>query len=446
MIHSEPNMNPIQKFAAINVYDASLWHLGFNTIQELETDLGILASGKEEVYGCIFGRDSLITALKLIRVYEFTNDGYFLKLVRKILQTLADLQGKEVNIESGEEPGKCIHEYRPSNHEHLTKKPTKPWFLYADNVMRNYDSIDSTALFLITAYQYLEISHDEGFIKRILPNIHSALEWHMLYGDKNKDSFIDYQLHPNRKSGGLSTQSWMDSSESVFHEDESEVAYPVAPVEVQAYAYLAYKVWGTYFSKFDNERGHVLLSKASALKANFNQSFVSGTSHFRVASAIDGNGKPLISERSSMGHCLWASWTTIEGNRDSIIHEEYVPRLVERLMDPDIFEPKAGIRTLSKKSRCFSANSYHNGSIWPHDTSIVAGGMESFGFKEEAHKIRVALLGALKHFATPIELFVYTDNTYAEYCSPHGQRACKKQAWCAASLLKEVLLQSNSQT
>src|SRR3954463_13411571 len=88
-----------------------LWNLGLNTIRELETEKGILASGREEVYGCIFGRDSLITSLKLLKAYEKSRDPYFLTLVRKILVNLADLQGKEHNLESGEELGKIIHEF-----------------------------------------------------------------------------------------------------------------------------------------------------------------------------------------------------------------------------------------------------------------------------------------------------------------------------------------------
>lgn len=71
-----------------------LWTLGLDTIKELETEKGILASGKEEIYGCIFGRDSLITALKLLKAYQKTEDTYFLQLVKKILTNLASLQGR----------------------------------------------------------------------------------------------------------------------------------------------------------------------------------------------------------------------------------------------------------------------------------------------------------------------------------------------------------------
>src|SRR4051812_3995214 len=97
-----------------------LWELGLRSIKELETEHGILASGKSEAYGCIFGRDSLITSLELLQAYKKSKNPYFLELVGKVLHNLAALQGTKINIESGEEPGKIIHEYRPTGHEHLT--------------------------------------------------------------------------------------------------------------------------------------------------------------------------------------------------------------------------------------------------------------------------------------------------------------------------------------
>src|SRR5882757_139042 len=98
-----------------------LWEIGLTSIKNLEVTNGILASGRDEVYGCIFGRDSLITSLELLEAYSRTRNTYFLELVKKILLNLALLQGTTVQIESGEEPGKIIHEYRPERHEHLTK-------------------------------------------------------------------------------------------------------------------------------------------------------------------------------------------------------------------------------------------------------------------------------------------------------------------------------------
>jgi glycogen debranching enzyme len=213
-----------------------LWELGLQTIRELEVDRGILASGREEAYGCIFGRDSLLTSLSLLRVHQDDSDRSFLPLVRRVLENLAALQGTDINIESGEEPGKCIHEYRPSDHERLTKHAAQPWYVYPDDEMRNYDSVDSTPLFLMTIHAYWKKSGDDDFVETLMPNIRAALMWITMYGDNNGDGFIDYRFHPDRSHGGLSVQSWMDSGESIFYEDnDTRPPYPIAPVEVQAY-------------------------------------------------------------------------------------------------------------------------------------------------------------------------------------------------------------------
>jgi glycogen debranching enzyme len=415
---------------------SKLWNIGLLTLKELETEKGILASGKEEIFGCIFGRDSLITSLSLLSTYKKTKDPYFLSLVKKILTNLVELQGKEVNIQSGEEPGKCIHEYRQDGHEHLTKRAVSPWYVYEDNTMRNYDTVDATPLLLMAIYEYYRLSNDSLFIEQAMPNINSALDWILAYGDINNDGFIDYRFHPDRISGGLTTQSWMDSSESLFHEDGQSVIYPIAPVEVQSYVYVAMKAWAHYFKDISIERSLQLEDKANSIKELFNQRFIIRDGNtFSLAFALDGEGRQLTAARSSMGHCLWASWENEKGYKESILDERYIPLLIKRLMAPDLFVSKAGMRTLSSGSKNFDPYSYHNGSIWPHDTSIIIAGMETFGFNQEATELRLALMSAYTHFQTPIELFVFTDGEYKDYCSLGGQIACKKQAWSAASLV-----------
>src|SRR5690349_21133960 len=92
-----------------------LWQLGEASIRELETEEGILASGRSELFGCVFGRDPVISALQFLAGSERTGEARYLALVGKVLGTLARLQGRALQIESGEEPGKIIHDYRPDN-------------------------------------------------------------------------------------------------------------------------------------------------------------------------------------------------------------------------------------------------------------------------------------------------------------------------------------------
>ncbi|MFZ2887302.1 MAG: amylo-alpha-1,6-glucosidase [Minisyncoccia bacterium] len=418
---------------------AELWKLGEQSIRELETDRGILASSKSEIYGCIFGRDSLITALALLKVYEKTHDEYYRALVGKILANLADLQGHEVNIESGEEPGKIIHEYRPEYHEHLTIHTVhmqKPWYLYPDNVMRSYDTADATALFLMASHAYYRVGGD---VSGIETNIRAALQWMRDFGDINGDGLFDYHVHPDRTCGGLVTQSWMDSSESIFFENRAQrPRYPIAPVEVQAYSFVALRAWADYFTGRDAELSLELSGRATALKKKFNEVFVLEGKRgvASLAFAIDGEGNHLESARSSMGHVLWASWKSERGAMpESVLDQTFVAGVARRLLKPDLYVPRAGIRTLSRRSSRYDPHSYHNGSIWPHDTAIVADGLENFGFREEAKRVRAGLMTAYSHFKTPIELFVYKNGRYREYCDERGQGACRVQAWSAASLL-----------
>jgi glycogen debranching enzyme len=413
----------------------ALWEIGWKSLQELETPEGILASGRNEVFGCIFGRDSLISALGFISMYTRTRNPYFLTLTEKILRTLSRLQGTGSQVESGEEPGKIIHEFRRDNHAHLTGRLEDPWFLYPENEMRNYDSVDSTPLFLMTAHAYLRAGGSEAFIESVMPNIRAALAWLLTSADHNADGFIDYRFHPERKFGGLKVQSWMDSTESLFYEGSqgARPPYPIAPVEVQAYAWSALRAWGTYFTGSartaeEQELGHRIERRAHELKRKFNEAYQIKTpvrERFAgLAYALDGEGRQLISARSSMGHILWAAY-----ENESILEDRHLSALRSRLLARDLFVPKAGIRTLSSLSSHFDPLSYHNGSIWPHDTAMLALGLEYFGFSADAKRVREALLNAYTHFKTPIELFGYRRG-FRDY-----KAACRTQAWSAVALL-----------
>ena len=141
MVKIQPNFTRPKK-----INPKFLFEKASQTISELETPLGINASGRDEKYAAFFGRDSMITCLKLLRVYKVKPDNLYLKIAKKTIKTAVSLQGEEVNIRSGEKPGKIIHEYRESGYYHLISKPN-PWYIYPDKTLRNYDTTDSTLLF-----------------------------------------------------------------------------------------------------------------------------------------------------------------------------------------------------------------------------------------------------------------------------------------------------------
>jgi glycogen debranching enzyme len=86
--------------------------------------------------------------------------------------------------------------------------------------------------------------------------------------------------------------------------------------------------------------------------------------------------------------------------------------------------------------------SYHNGSVWPHDSALVAAGLMRYGFVEEAQRVVMGLIDAAMAVGGRLpELFGGLDRS--ELPVPLGYPAsCSPQAWAAASplLLLRLLL------
>lgn len=405
----------------------------YQSLLSLATEDGINASGKDEIYGCIFGRDSALTILKILKVHQKLPSEKLLKICKQALLTLCSLQGKEINIESGEEPGKFIHEFRKSRFEHLTSRPVKPWYLYPDGFLRNYDSIDSTPLILIAIYRYWQVTSDNKFLITILPFVEMGLNWIITFGDKDKDGLVDYTLEKERKHGGLVVQSWTDSYESLRQVEGLFPKYPIAPVEVQGYAWLALKLWSRFYEVESRVFARRLTNQAEMMKKMFNLLFVFKDSPlFFAGQAIDGDkqliktitGNPLI--------CLWAA-----EKLECIIENKFIGEIIERAFQPDLFDPDAGIRTMSKYSPTFNPkrDSYHNGSFWPVLNGLISEGLDNFGFEEKSKLLKQASLKPIYHFNSPIELYTKDEGGYSEYLSPSGQAGCRVQAWSAASAL-----------
>ena len=53
-----------------------------------------------------------------------------------------------------------------------------------------------------------------------------------------------------------------------------------------------------------------------------------------------------------------------------------------------------GVRTMATTDAGYNPLSYHDGTVWPHDSAIVAAGLARAGYRDEANTIAVALLEA----------------------------------------------------
>jgi glycogen debranching enzyme len=426
----------------------------YQTILDLATEEGINASGKEEIYGCLFGRDSFITILKLLKVIanpaakQTIDTAPLQQMCKRALETMIELQGRETNLESGEEPGKFIHEYRKDKYDHLVKRPVRPWFLYPDKLMRNYDSIDSTPLGLIAIYKYWQVTGDDAFLLKALPAVENGLNWIITYGDRDKDFLLEYELPADRKHGGLVVQSWTDSQESLLQADGTFPVYPIAPVEVQGYAWLALQLWAdfyestTHYSRTKNY-GNKLRSHAEQLKKRFNDAFFfTSENYLYPAQALNGVKQQIKTVTGNPLLLLWATYTK-DGKKESIIDDRRITDLIRRSFLPDLFDPEAGIRTMSSLSRTFdpSRNSYHNGSYWPKLNGMAHEGLAQWGFASESEALLQATLKPIAFFGSPIELYIKTsEGEYLLYQNESGQQSCRQQAWSAAAALDLLTL------
>jgi len=105
------------------------------------------------------------------------------------------------------------------------------------------------------------------------------------------------------------------------------------------------------------------------------------------AEALDRDKKKVDSFTSNVGQLLWSG----------IVDNEKAPFVAQKLMHEDMFSGW-GVRTLSKASYAYNPISYHNGSVWPFDNSLIAEGLRNYGFDGEAKKIIEAMIEAGAHF------------------------------------------------
>ena len=94
-----------------------------------------------------------------------------------------------------------------------------------------------------------------------------------------------------------------------------------------------------------------------------------------------------------------------------------------------------GIRTLAESHPAYNPVGYHTGSVWPHDSALIAFGLRRYGFDEDFTLIFEGLLEAASRFGDyrlP-ELFAGFPREEFDEPVPYPV-ACQPQAWAAGSI------------
>jgi glycogen debranching enzyme len=259
-------------------------------------------------------------------------------------------------------------------------------------------------------------------VRALWPNIEAALLWIDKYGDRDGDGWIEYG---RRSETGLANQGWKDSHDSIFHADGALARGSIALVEVQAYAYGAWRAAAVIAARLGFiERAAQLDARADAFRRRFDAKFFDEDLGTYVL-ALDGEKRPCRVRSSNAGHVLFTG----------LALPERAASVASSLMSGASFSG-FGVRTIATTEARYNPMSYHNGSVWPHDTTLVAAGFARYGFRHEAARVFEALFAASTHMDLRRLPELFCGFPRRKGTGPvFYPVACSPQAWATGSLL-----------
>ncbi len=317
-------------------------------------------------FSTAFGRDAIITAWQVLWLDP--------SLAKGVLSYLARHQATEVSAFRDSAPGKIMHETRRGEMAALKEIPFG----------RYYGGVDTTPLYVALAGAYAERTGDWALIDELWPALERALSWIETYGDSDGDGLIDYA---RGAASGLANQGWKDSHDSVFHSDGRYATGPIALVEVQGYAFAAYRAMAAMARhRGDEAQAEIWRETSEHIRRTVEQKFWMEEKGF-YAIAVDGEGALCRVRSSNPGHLLFTG----------LVAPQRARQVTEQLLSAD-FAPGWGVRTLARGEARFNPMSYHNGSVWPHDTALCAMGLANYGERDGVVALTAALFETAVHF------------------------------------------------
>lgn len=316
-------------------------------------------------YATLFGRDSLIVGLQTVHLNP--------RLSMDILQSLANHIGRRHDPFRDEEPGKILHEL---NRGELAGSGATPYGPY-------YGTVDATALFLCLLHEVYRWTADLVFCGALYPFAQGAAQ-HLIGQLSGPLGFLNYE---GGDPPALRHQGWKDGEVGILQPNGRQPTRPVAPCEAQGYAFWGLQGLAEVATALDeNDDAAAWKAEADALKKRFHPAFWMPEEE-TYAIALDGRGKRIPLVASNPGHLLMTG----------VLTQAQADQVAGRLFAEDMHSGW-GIRTLSDRAPYYDPSSYHHGSVWPHDTSLVAFGLARSGHSVEASVLFEELLAAAASF------------------------------------------------
>jgi glycogen debranching enzyme len=296
------------------------------------------------------------------------------------LHVLAGLQGTETDDDTEEQPGRILHEVRFGRSGLLGPGGSEIY----------YGSVDATPLFVALAGEVARWGVDPEVLRPLLPHLDAALGWVRTSGDGDGDGDGHgdaYLAYRRRSEHGLANQGWKDSHDAISFADGTLAEPPIALCEVQGYVYAAYLARAELARLFgDAATEERWRSDAAVLKERFNRDFwLEDRGWFALA--LDRDHRAVDALASNMGHAMWSG----------IVDEHHAEAVADRLVSPELFTGW-GVRTLATSMARYDPLSYHNGSVWPHDTALAAAGLARYGFVDAARRVIGGLLDLAERY------------------------------------------------
>ena len=358
----------------------------------------------------LFGRDSLWAARFMLPLGT--------RLAGDTLRILAKFQGVTDTPATAEEPGKIMHELRRKSLV-LDDTTTLPPLYYG--------TIDATPLWVCLLHDAWRWGLPDTEVNALIPHLEAALGWMRDYGDADGDGLLEYV---DKSGHGLANQGWKDSGDSVQWRDGTLAEGPIALCEVQAYAYEAAIHGADLLEHFGRPGAEEWRQWAARLRTAFHQRFwitdpaVCGDLGPYPAIALDANKRRVDTVTSNLGHLLGTG----------LLDNDQASLVAARLGSPEL-DSGFGLRTMSTDSDGYWPLSYHNGSVWTHDTAIAALGLAREGFADTALQLVRGLLRAAESFDYRMpELHSGDPASDIHHPIPYPA-ACRPQAWSASAAI-----------
>jgi glycogen debranching enzyme len=331
-------------------------------------------------------------------------------MAEQTLRVLAGLIGTRDDPAHDEEPGKVLHELRVGE---VARRGLSP-------LARYYGTVDATPLFLCLLCDHADWSGDLSLFRALRSKVDAMLGWIDGPGDRDGDGLLDYG---QRAPAGLRNHGWKDSDDGVLDATGAPLEPPIALIEPQGYALLAKRRLARLFAlDGDEARARALLREAGALAERLERFWLPARGCYSMGFGADG--RPSEALASNQGHLLWAS--ALPPDRARAVRDA--------LMSEAMFSGW-GVRTLAAGETGYDPLGYHLGTVWPHDTAMIAVGLRRHGFDADFARIFAALLDAasMSEASRLPELFAGHPRSGPEPPAPYPV-ACRPQAWAAGAI------------